>query len=95
MIDTTGLDRYVAHERYWPFGLILSSALFATMYGFFALGYSDDPQSCEASNKDDLIGQLPYIDAQAQEEANENDDGAPPAEGNVNIAYRFRLFFFI
>ena len=87
--ERTDLDRYVAHERYWPFHLILASALFAGMYGFFAFGYSDDPKSCEASSSDDLMGQIPYVDAQAAE----GEDGAPPAKGNVNIAYRFSLFF--
>lgn len=91
MTEKTDLDRFVTHERYWPVSLIFSSALFAALYGFFAFGYSDDPKSCEASSKDDLIGPLPIIDAQAADEAG----GGTTAKGNVNIAYRFHLFFAI
>ena len=76
--QNTDLDKFVAHERIWPIGLILTSALFAGLYGFFAYGYSDDPKSCTADSKNDIIGQLPYIDSQAQEAA----DGAePPPKG--------------
>ena len=89
MSEKTDLDSYIAHERYWPVGLILSSALFAGMYGFFAYGYSDDPPSCEASSKDDLIGHIPYVDAQAAD----GEVGRPTPKGSVNIAYRFSLFF--
>ena len=89
--DKTDLDAFIAHEKVWPLSLILASSLFAVMYGFFAMGYSDDPKSCEASSKDDLIGTIPYID----EEAADGEGGPPTTKGNVNIAYRFSLFFTI
>ena len=54
--QNTDLDKFVAHERIWPIGLILTSALFAGLYGFFAYGYSDDPKSCTADSKNDIIG---------------------------------------
>ena len=89
--ERADLDAYIAHERVWPISLILASALFAVMYGFFALGYSDDPKSCEASSKDDIVGQIPYVDS----EAADGEGGPPTTKGNVNIAYRFSLFFTI
>ena len=64
--DKSGLELYYEENRRWPFGLILASAFFATLYGFFALGYSDDPKYCEAPSKDDIITDFPGIDSMGE-----------------------------
>ena len=82
MQEKSDLEHYYDGRR-WPFGLILASAFFASLYGFFAFGYSDDPKFCEAPSKDDVITNFPGIDSM----------GDKPQQGSVNVAWRFRFFF--
>ena len=57
------IENYELGKSRWPFGLVLSSVFFAGLYGFFAFGYSDDPDTCLTSTKDDIVGNFPMIDS--------------------------------
>ena len=76
------LENYELGYSRYPLGLVLSSAFFAGLYGFFAFGYADDPETCLSSNKDDLISNFPMIDSSQTD-----------AQGKVDVAARFRFFF--
>ena len=61
-------------------GLLLASTFFAGLYGFFNYGYADDPDTCLASNKDDIIANFPMIDSER-------------TDGQVDVAERYHFFF--
>ena len=61
------IDNYELGNSRWPFGLVLSSVFFAGLYGFFAYGYADDPETCLTSTKDDVIANFPMIDSSQTE----------------------------
>ena len=76
------LDNYEQGDSRWPIGLVLASTFFAGLYGFFNFGYADDPNSCLANNKDDIIANFPMIDTERAD-----------APGQVDVAERFHFFF--
>ena len=76
------LENYEQGDSKWPIGLVLASTFFAGLYGFFNFGYADDPDTCLANNKDDIIANFPMIDSERAD-----------SQGQVDVAERYHFFF--
>ena len=63
-------------------GLLTTSIFWCAVFGAFAYGYVDDPESLTTSGSDDWIKNFPHFD----------DDGNG-GMGSVDVGHRFHLFF--
>ena len=66
----------------FPVLLILTTGIWTILFAVFTFGFDTDPDSCVVSNKEDLIGRMPYVDI-------EN----PTNPATIDVATRFRFFF--
>jgi hypothetical protein len=72
------------HGRF-PTGLLVASAFWGLIFGFFGFHKSDDSTICLASNSDDIIQVIPEVDGGALN----------TVTGLVDVADRFHIFFMI
>jgi hypothetical protein len=63
-------------------GLLTTQIFWVAIFGAFAYGYTDDPESLTKSGSEDWIKEFPHFD----------DDGNG-GMGSVDVGHRFHLFF--
>ena len=69
----------------FPTGLLVASAFWGLIFGFFGFHKSDDSTICLASNSDDIVQDIPEVDGVALN----------TVTGLVDVADRFHIFFMI
>ena len=63
--------------------LLLTTGLWTMLYAVFSFGFVMDPETCQVSNKDDLIPvHFPLVDSESVNDPHQ-----------VDVAERFKFFF--